>query len=147
MIHQTLNRWRYLLENIPQLLSSIKEEEFSMKINATKWSKREILGHLIDSASNNHQRFIRVQYEHIPTITYDQNKWNELSYYQDLSKGHLISLWAIYNRHLYEIVNRIPEEHLLKESNVGKDKNVTLQYIIDDYVVHLEHHLKQIVSY
>ncbi len=136
-----------LLESIPTQLLEISEDLFSMKINSTKWSKKEILGHLIDSAANNHQRFIRVQYENIPTIIYDQNKWNELNHYQQLESKHIIQLWTIYNQHLLEILKRIPEENMCLELNVGNEINVTLQFLMDDYLLHLEHHLKQIVDY
>lgn len=147
MKSNSVNRLKVLLANIPALLLEISEDLFSMKINSTKWSKKEILGHLIDSAANNHQRFIRVQYENIPTIKYDQNKWNELNHYQQLESKHIIQLWTIYNQHLLEILKRIPEENLGMELNVGNEINVTLQFLMDDYLLHLEHHLKQIVDY
>lgn len=147
MKSNSVNRLKVLLENIPSLLLEISEDLFSIKINSTKWSKKEILGHLIDSAANNHQRFIRVQYENIPTIKYDQNKWNELNHYQQLESKHIIQLWTIYNQHLLEILKRIPEENLGMELNVGNEINVTLQFLMDDYLLHLEHHLKQIVDY
>ncbi len=147
MKSNSVNRLKVLLENIPTLLLEISEDLFSMKINSTKWSKKEILGHLIDSAANNHQRFIRVQYENIPTIKYDQNKWNELNHYQQLESKHIIQLWTIYNQHLLEILKRMPEENMCLELNVGNEINVTLQFLMDDYLLHLEHHLKQIVDY
>lgn len=147
MKSNSVNRLKVLLENIPTLLLEISEDLFSMKINSTKWSKKEILGHLIDSAANNHQRFIRVQYENIPTIKYDQNKWNDLNHYQQLESKHIIQLWTIYNQHLLEILKRMPEENMCLELNVGNEINVTLQFLMDDYLLHLEHHLKQIVDY
>lgn len=147
MKSNSVKRLKVLLENIPTLLLEISEDLFSMKINSTKWSKKEILGHLIDSAANNHQRFIRVQYENIPTIIYDQNKWNELNHYQQLESKRIIQLWTIYNQHLLEILKRIPEENMCLELNVGNEINVTLQFLMDDYLLHLEHHLKQIVDY
>ncbi len=49
----------------------------SIKLFPNKWSKKEIIGHLINSATNNHQRFVRCQFETIPKIVYDQNKWKE----------------------------------------------------------------------
>lgn len=147
MKSNSVNRLKVLLESIPTQLLEISEDLFSMKINSTKWSKKEILGHLIDSAANNHQRFIRVQYENIPTIIYDQNKWNELNHYQQLESKHIIQLWTIYNQHLLEILKRIPEENMCLELNVGNEINVTLQFLMDDYLLHLEHHLKQIVDY
>ncbi len=147
MTSNAINRLKLLLENIPSGLYEISEDEFAGKISPDKWSKKQILGHLIDSAANNHQLIIRVQYENTPTIFYDQNKWNELNHYQQLEGGHIIQLWTIYNRHLLEIIKRIPEDRLLRECNCGGEKNVTLQFLIDDYVVHLEHHLKQILNY
>jgi hypothetical protein len=136
-----------LLEIIPSLLRELSEEEFSAKISATKWSKKEVIGHLIDSAANNHQRFIRLQYQQLPTLFYDQNKWNELNHYQDLPGAHIIQLWTIYNQHLLEVIKRIPEEHLSKECIVNDGKHQTLEFLRDDYVVHLEHHMRQVVSY
>ncbi len=147
MINNTINRLNVLLDKIPTLLLEISEEDFSMKINPTTWSKKEILGHLIDSATNNHQRFIRVQYENSPTIVYDQIKWNALNHYQQLESKRIIHFWVIYNQHLLEVIKRIPESNLLKACNVGSENAVTLQFLIDDYVLHLEHHLKQVVYY
>lgn len=147
MIKASIHRLDYLCNTIPALLKAIKEKDLSYKPSPEKWSKKEILGHLIDSATNNHQRFVRVQFENTPSISYDQNNWNRHSHYNELSGEHLIAFWAIYNRHLLELIMRIPAENLQKESYTGGDKKVTLQWLIDDYVRHLEHHLRQIVEY
>lgn len=76
-----INRLEYLCNTIPELLIQIDEQIFSEKINPAKWSKKEILGHLIDSATNNHHRFVRVQFETNLKISYDQNKWNQYNFY------------------------------------------------------------------
>lgn len=141
------HRLRYLTTIIPAKLVAIDEAVFSFKPAPGKWSKKEILGHLIDSATNNHQRFIRAQYEDVPHISYDQNKWNELSKYNAMDSHHLIEFWTLYNNHLVELINRIPKENLARECNTGGSKPVTLLWLIDDYVRHLEHHLKQLVDY
>lgn len=73
MIQKSIERLAFLCETIPQLLFEIDDLTFSEELTSEKWSKKEILGHLIDSATNNHQRFVRCQFEDIPTITYDQN--------------------------------------------------------------------------
>lgn len=135
---------QYLLDTIPQKLRAIPKEEFNRKSAPEKWSKKEIIGHLIDSAANNHQRFVRVQFEDVPFIRYDQNQWNNASHYNDMESSHVINFWEQYNRHLIEVIKRIPEENMLRECYTGGDKNVTLQWLIGDYVVHMEHHLKQI---
>lgn len=74
MMSISVQRLQYLIDIIPEKLAGINEREFGLKPAVTKWSKKEMLGHLIDSATNNHQRFIRVQYENAPVIVYDQVK-------------------------------------------------------------------------
>ncbi|XZF12787.1 DinB family protein [Chitinophagaceae bacterium MMS25-I14] len=142
----TLQRLQYLIEIIPGKLLSIPEEEFAQKPVPEKWSKKEILGHLIDSAANNHQRFVRTQFEDIPAISYDQNGWNHYSYYNQMDQRQLVQFWEIYNRHLLTLASHIPAEFLERKcrTNAGE---VTLQWLVEDYVVHMEHHLKQLTEY
>ena len=147
MITDTIDRLRHLCEIIPPLLERISGDEFSGKPAPEKWSKKEILGHLIDSAANNHHRFIRARYENKPLISYDQNEWNRLSHYNEIDKDHLIGFWTLYNKQLIEIASRIKQDELKSEVFVKPDQPVTLEFIINDYLVHLEHHLKQLVDY
>jgi hypothetical protein len=147
MTTSAILRLTHLIAIIPDRLDAVDEALFRFKPSPHKWSKQEILGHLIDSATNNHQRFIRVQYEDVPLISYDQNKWNDLSKYNTMSREHLIHFWTLYNQHLVELIRRIPEENLQRECNTGSGNTVTLQWLIDDYVRHLEHHLRQLVEY
>jgi hypothetical protein len=135
MTKETISRLQFLIDTIPSLLTEIDEVEFSEKPNLEKWSKKEIIGHLIDSATNNHQRFVRCQFENIPKIVYDQNNWNKFNYYQQINKKQIIEFWTIYNQNLF------------KECTPSDDKNYTIGFLISDYVEHLEHHLQQIVSY
>lgn len=146
MIALSLQRLVFIIDKVPSILTQISEEKMSEKPSPNKWSKKEIIGHLIDSATNNHQRFVRGQFEVIPEIHYDQNRWNEYSYYQQIDCKQIISFWTIYNRQLVEIIKRIPSENLKKQINVG-DNLLTLEFLINDYVGHLEHHLKQVVDY
>lgn len=146
-ITQSVKRLEYLCSIIPPLLQQITNEELTYKTSSTKWSKKEILGHLIDSATNNHQRFIRIQYEHEPVIFYDQNQWNDLSNYNYLNTSYLINFWLIYNQHLVEIIKIIPAENL-NRNGVGNDgQKLPLHFYINDYISHLEYHLKQLVTY
>ncbi len=146
MITETIKGLEQLLHFAPAALLAIPESEFSDKPYPDKWSKKEILGHLIDSAANNHQRFIRARYEDIPTIVYDQDRWNEFNYYATLSQEHLVTFWTAYNRHLLELIKRIPEAEWSKKCNNGSAENKTLGWLIDDYLVHMEHHLVQIID-
>jgi transcriptional regulator len=146
MIEKALNRLEYIINLTPIMLTEISEENMSTKPAPTKWSKKEIIGHLIDSATNNHQRFVRGQFENIPEISYDQNNWNEFSFYNQIESKQIISFWTIYNNQIIEIIKRIPKENLEKQIKIG-DNILTLEFLIIDYVEHLEHHLKQIIEY
>ena len=146
MIEKAINRLKYIIDIGPNILARIGEEEMSVKPLPEKWSKKEILGHLVDSATNNHQRFVRGQFEHHPEIRYDQNKWNEFSFYQEIDSKQIITFWTIYNQQLIEIIKRIPAENLARQIRVGEELQ-TLEFLIIDYVDHLEHHLKQIIDY
>lgn len=139
-------RLEYLCAVIPPLLKEIDDEVFSAKPDPAKWSKKQIIGHLIDSATNNHQRFVRVQFEDKPSIRYDQDKWNDYTHYQQMNSLHVIVFWEAYNNHLVQIIKHIPKEALSRECQVG-DNVVTLDFLINDYVHHMEHHLRQVVSY
>ena len=146
MIADTIYRLEYLCNTISALLKNIDNHTFSEKIEPDKWSKKEIIGHLIDSATNNHQRFVRGQFEDRPRIVYDQNNWNKYNFYQQIDKQQIIDFWTVYNRQLLELIKQIPNENLQLECFVG-DKLLTLDFLVNDYVEHLEHHLKQVISY
>jgi hypothetical protein len=143
---KAINRLTELCNTIPELLLQISEEEFSEKANSDKWSKKEILGHLIDSATNNHHRLVRGQFEDQPNITYDQNKWNQFNFYNELESRQLITFWLAYNLHFLGVIQNIPTENLSKII-YRKDEACTLYYMIEDYIQHTEHHLMQIVAY
>lgn len=146
MISITIDRLKYLCEIIPNLLLSIDDETFSQKTRADKWSKKEIIGHLIDSATNNHQRFVRAQFEEKPNIVYDQNNWNYYNHYQEIDKKQIIDFWTVYNKQILELVSRISQNNLQRECLLG-EQSLTIEFLINDYITHLEHHLKQVVKY
>ena len=145
MTAQTIQRLLSLCDTVPPLLKGIDEAEFSRQPAPGKWSKKEILGHLIDSAANNHQRFVRGQFEDTPTIFYNQNEWVGRSRHSQFDTSQLIEFWTLYNRHLAMLVSLIPEGDLQKKCNTGKE-NHTLAWLFEDYVGHLEHHLEEIVE-
>ena len=147
IVTESLERLRHLCDIIPPLLEQIPESEFMFQTSPEKWSKKEIPGHLVDSAVNNHQRFIRIQYENEPIIFYNQNQWVNLSHYKDMDTDHLIKFWKLYNLHLTELIKFIPEENLLLNGVGGDGRKFPLHFYIQDYVTHLEHHLKQLVIY
>jgi len=141
-----LSQLIHILDTIPTKLRAFSEEEFSSIPIPGKWSKKQILGHLIDSATNNHHRFVRAQFDDKPTILYEQESWNEYSYYQSMSQEHIISFWEMYNRHIVELTQRIPAELLSRECMMSDGKGYSIAWLFEDYVRHLEHHLRQIFS-
>lgn len=147
MTPQIIQRLDFLISTIPGLFREIDDTDFSRKPSPGKWSKKEILGHLIDSTANNHQRFIRGQFEDTPTIGYDQNEWNRHNYYNEINSVQLIDFWTSYNKHLLEIMKRMPATSLQKECRSADGTTCTIAFLMEDYLAHLEHHLKQIVIY
>jgi hypothetical protein len=123
-----------------------------------KWSPREIIGHLIDSVSNNHQRFVRVSArDDLVVDGYEQDEWVASQRYQDAPWRELVVLWLAYNRHLARVMaatpaadrTRIRTVHNLSERafrRVERDGAVTLDAFMCDYVDHLEHHLAQVLG-
>src|SRR5687767_7659139 len=124
MIDDAIKKLTEITNEFPELLKSISELKFSFKPTSDKWSKKEILGHLIDSATNNHHRFIRVQIENRPAISYDQDSWVRHHHYNEMTAKQLIRFWTVYNKQLIEILKRIPEENLQRECKVQAGKLV-----------------------
>lgn len=146
MVASAIHRLAYLVDIATPLLMQIGEPAFSLKPSPGQWSKKEIIGHLIDSAANNHQRFIRGQFEDDPSIAYDQDNWNRYSYHQQIDGRQIIAFWTSYNRQLIEIMRYIPKESLGRTVTV-EGEHLTLGFLVEDYVAHLEHHLRQVISY
>jgi len=111
-----------------------------------KWSKQEILGHLIDSALNNLKRFIDAQYAPQPyqVMRYQQDDCVIINRYQQLPLEHLLQLWSFLNKQIVYVVNNIPAEKLTYTVIIPSGESKTLEWLAIDYVEHMEHHLKQI---
>jgi hypothetical protein len=110
-----------------------------------KWSPKQVLGHLVDSAANNHQRFVRGQQPgdlHLPG--YAQEHWVAVQHYDGRSWRELVELWSAYNRHLAHIMAHIPESARDTVCSIAPEPPVTLGFLATDYVDHLWHHLAQI---
>lgn len=110
-----------------------------------KWSRKEILGHLIDSAANNHQRFVRAQAAaELRLPGYEQEHWVTSQQYRARPWPDLVDLWCAYNKHLAHVIANIPEPLHGMRCVVGDNEPVTLRYLAIDYTGHLEYHLRQI---
>lgn len=134
---------RILTGYLPQLQQR-DEADFSFKPSPEKWSGKELLGHLIDSAQSNIRRFIVAQYEDTPFIVYDQNKWVNISNYQQYNLKDLIKLWELINRHVIIILKNLPPGGENKEVKTQAIHSV--EWLAADYNKHLLHHLHQILN-
>jgi hypothetical protein len=139
-----LHELEHIVDTVPGKLSALAAEVFDKSPAPGKWSPKEIIGHLIDSATNNHHRFVRGQFEERPLIAYDQEKWVDHNYYSSLPSRHVIRFWEMYNRHIVEVIKQMPEEQLQKECMMSDGSTRTIQWLFEDYVRHLEHHLRQV---
>jgi len=110
-----------------------------------KWSRKQIIGHLIDSASNNHQRFIRAQETaRLVFPGYEQDHWSRSQRCNERRWSDLVDLWYAYNAHLAHVMTHIPDAALPVPCVIESPEPVTLEYLVTDYVRHLRHHLAQV---
>jgi hypothetical protein len=136
-----------LLERAAPALSRIGEAEAAHKPSPDRWSKKEILGHLIDSAGNNHQRFVRAQFVlELDSPNYDQEFWVAAQAYATEPWTGLVTLWVAFNRHLAHVLRELPESALPHQVAIAGNPPLPLSAVIEDYLRHLEHHLDQILS-
>ncbi len=147
MFMQTIaSHLRTIIGTIMPQLQAIPDESASAKPFPGKWSKKEILGHLIDSACNNHQKFVRIMAQPVlHFVGYQQNFWVDVQQYNQANWNDLILLWQAYNRHLAHVIEQVKPEMLQHTMYVEEAGPFTLAFIMEDYVEHLKHHLKQIL--
>ena len=127
------------------LLKTISEAEASAKLQEGQWSNKELIGHLIDSASNNHQRFVRLQiFDSIEFPFYQQDEFVSANHYQEQSWDVLLEFWKSYNLHLVHLVEFLDKAKLNNIWLTPDGKKLTLGFIVEDYLKHLKHHLAQI---
>lgn len=138
---------RSLISTVEPQLSRMNHHEMGVKPDPHKWSKKEILGHLIDSAANNHQRFVRAVNKIASQFpTYDQDEWVRIQQYNEMPWSFLVTLWSAYNSLLSHIIEHIPESAGSSPCNIGKEEPVTLEFVVKDYLHHLQHHLQDILG-
>lgn len=151
-----LDDFKETIETAEKRLLSISEQQSQISRAEGKWSPKEIIGHLIDSAANNHQRFVRAQFSDELTCSgYEQENWVRVQGYNQEPWQQLVQLWKHYNLHLLHLMSLVPEQTRTKPRTthnldqiawkaVAKSESVTLDYFMRDYVAHLKHHLEQI---
>jgi len=153
-----LNNFRQTIEIGSARLGEITDEQSGVPRGEGKWSPREIIGHLIDSAANNHQRFVRAQFtDELIFAGYEQENWVRVQNYQGEGWRELLQLWKLYNQHIVHLVSQIPEEtrtrlrgkhnlHQIASELLSENEPVTLDFFIRDYLDHMRKHLGQILG-
>ena len=153
ILNNTINRLNSLINEVPGKIKQINSDDLSYNKSPGKWSKKEILGHLCDSAINNLSRFVRAQFEEQPfeLTPYAQDDWVRVNHYNEMKTVELLNYWVIVNKQIVQIITNIPEEKLAGTIVFGDDAfredktEKNLLWLIEDYVVHMEYHLKQII--
>jgi len=147
-----------IVKNATVKITLIDEEIMSLKPELGKWSKKEILGHLVDSAFNNHRRFLLAGLQsNLIFEGYDQDEWVMKNNYQNRSADSILNLWQQSNQHISFLIEGIPEDLLLRKTKahhfdkmcmqlLPEDVESNLAYLIWDYTYHIEYHLNQIID-
>ena len=148
---------RKIIQHTAAEMALISAQDFDHKDHPLKWSKKELLGHLIDSAYNNHQRFLRATTQRDFIFQgYDQDQWVLQNNYQNRPQEEVINTWVTVNQHLAVLLEGLPNALLHRETTQHNFHNIcmnrpkegeksSLAYLIWDYLFHLEHHLAQIL--
>jgi hypothetical protein len=137
-----LRRW---LDEVPARLQKLSSQAVNSRSGPLKWSPKEELGHLLDSAANNHQRIVRAQLEDQPRMPgYEQERWVQLHGYHQRDWNALISLWKALNLQLLAAASAVPEAAWSRTCTVADSEPLTLKFIFEDYLVHMRHHLEHI---
>lgn len=130
----------------PALRSFPEMETATRPSGAASWSPKEELGHLIDSAANNHLRFVRASLDpgfHGPA--YAQDDWVSIHGYQEMEWSSIVGFWVQYNTFLAGMIARIPDGKLSTLCFIGGGGPVTLRFLIEDYMLHAQHHLDHLL--
>ena len=150
-----LNDFGETIETASTRLLEISDDRSAVPRVEGKWSHKQIIGHLIDSAANNHSRFVRAQFnDDLVFPGYEQEAWVDSQQYQQKDWNELVQLWKLYNRHILHIMKVTPEEtrmklrskhnlHVIASDKLSPDEPVTLDWFMRDYVDHMKKHLGQ----
>jgi hypothetical protein len=146
-MQDAIERLTSAVRTLPGVLAAFSEPESERRPSPERWSKKEVVGHLIDSAANNHQRFVRGQLaggQDFPR--YEQEGWVRVQGYQAARWADLIDLWRAYNTHLLHVARGMTADGRRATCRVGGGDEVTLEWLFVDYVDHLEHHLRKMLG-
>jgi hypothetical protein len=141
---QSITELENIISRYTPLLSRINRNGISERPAVGKWSPKEIIGHMIDSAQNNIRRFIVAQYEDEPYIVYRQDDWVRICDYQHWGIQDLISLWSLLNKQIVMIWKNMPEEKAQRTCRTQESH--TIEWLAEDYNKHVLHHLHHVLE-
>ena len=145
MIKEIARELSTLAEETAAKLKLLDKDLVCIKPAPNKWSIKEILGHLIDSAVNNHHRFVRAQaVDNFEFPDYAQDFWVSVQSYNEVPWDKMVELWRLYNLLLAHIIFHVNKEKLKVKCIIGNNNAITLETLISEYLPHMKHHLKQI---
>lgn len=134
---------KIIQEYFPRL-STLDESITTNKPAPSKWSKKEIIGHLADSAQNNIRRFINAQYEDEPRVVYNQDKWVSINNYQEYDLPALVTLWYLLNKQIVHILRNTAAASAQRKCQT--EQLHSIEWLATDYLKHLRHHLHQVLD-
>ena len=135
------------LDEVHRALLSVPKDRVDTPWRQGGWTRKQILGHLLDSAANNRQRFVRASTEgSYRGPKYAQDEWVAAHGYADQPWTLLLNWWEAEHEILMAVVDRFPAHALDVQCVVGDDAPVSLRFLIEDYVAHQRWHLKQILA-
>ncbi|WP_428740253.1 DinB family protein [Tenacibaculum sp.] len=145
---QTIYKLEQLLKSGAEYISNSLESDLTYKSNPKKWSKKEILGHLIDSGINNLQRFTEIQFDNKPyrIRKYNQDRLVKANDYQNSETKEILEFWKSINNRILYVIKQQTEETLAFKIELEKEDFSDLRFLMNDYVDHMEHHLNQIMN-
>jgi hypothetical protein len=145
---ETLTQWFCAeLDDVHRALKALPEELADTPWREGGWTRKQIIGHMMDSAANNRQRFVRASTQGAYTGPfYAQDAWVAAHGYADQPWATLLTWWEVEHELLMVIVDRIPPERLQVMCSVGDDAPVTLEFLVRDYIAHQRGHLKQMLA-
>ena len=137
-----IKEFKVSVDSFYRTMEGVSEKQASIKLSEDKWSLKEIIGHLIDSASNNHQRFLRLQSDDLLDFPpYDGEKWIRLQKYNDMNWSTIVSFWYNYNLLLLNIIKNV-EDSSLANVWIKGETAIPLEKLINDYYGHIKIHVK-----
>lgn len=147
MMTEAALAFRTDLDNVQTVLRDVPPALADVPWRPGGWTRKQIVGHLLDSATNNRQRFVRAAIDgSYAGPGYVQDMWVIAHGYAEQSWDDLLLWWQAEHELLIAVVDRIPEDTLAAQCRIGDSESVTLRYLIEDYVRHQKHHLAQITS-